>query len=285
MAAFRLRTKHILYSIAFIQAFLIAVEIVSSGFGWTITLLPLICTAVFIVVTWALLYVGMYMTGKAFWKIMKPWMLKRYYRELSRTVGKEDLDPSIIDDQGRMYYEFPGDAMNLPVARLMKQKEYMEWLSAGINQNNLHMLLTATQEHLVEALKVTQDKKKFAKAMAKVNALISQIDQRREQIIPLDLFINMLAVMLVREDEDPAKFQETIHQEKCDYFMQHIDDYGFFFRTAAFVKLSKQLSLSKAAWRHHLKSWLASEEELRSVLNIISSPSESSKPDDPTETS
>jgi hypothetical protein len=177
-----------------------------------------------------------------------------YYHELSHKVEFKDLPAVFMDKKGRTYYEF--DTMdNLPVRRLMKQKEYFEWLNAGINSQNLGQLIEAINENIIAALQIT-DKRKFAKSMAKVQALVNEIGRRRELIIPMDLFINILCVMIVREDEDPVGFNEKIHAEKCDYFIEHVDDYGFFLQSNAFRELSKSLNMSQKNWNQYYQNWI-----------------------------
>ena len=195
--------------------------------------------------------------------------LKYYYLKLSRRLTHQHLNPVFVDDQGRTYYEYP-DNLNLPLFRYGKQKEFYEWLSAGINSENLGQLLDVAKDMHFDSLKSFHEEKAFRKSMVKLLKILEEIDNRRNQIIPIDIMVNVLATQLCREDEDPSGWSDVIHAEKCDFIMAHINDYGFFFQVAAFRRLLKLLNISKDGYKQLLTAWVADQKELRAVLEIIS---------------
>lgn len=218
--------------------------------------------------------------GERLYQRLKPFFLKYYYYELSKNIEHKDMTPIFVDDIGRTYYEFP-EGLALPIERFAKEKEFIEWMTSGINNDNLRMLTEAAQELLMDALKSYKNEKEHAKKMAKVHAILQQIQMRYEQIVPIDLIINTICAVIVREDEDPCKFNEKIHKEKCDFFMEHKNDYGFFFQVSSFRRLSKLLNMQKSGWSILLKSWEDSQAVLKESLRIISSYKESSSDEKP----
>lgn len=220
--------------------------------------------------------------SRTIYRLLRGWFLKEHYNELSRRIDHKDLLHALIDDQGRTYYEFP-ERIGLPLERFAKQKEFFEWLGAGINYENLGTLLKSAEDFQEDAILDVKDRPKAAaKKMAKVTAIIRQLQLRREAVVQLDLMVNTLCVMIVREDEDPMEFNEEIHKEKCDYFMSHISDYGFFFRLTSSRRLFNLLNISKENYSSTLNAWRQSLEEIEPLLKIISSSTGSSEPETPT---
>lgn len=210
------------------------------------------------------------------YRILKPWFMRRYYDELSRKYTHKDMTPVVVDNKGRTYYEFP-DSSAVPIVRYAKQKEYYDWLTSGINAATLKDLVEGVQAQLVEALQNSKDKAKFSKSAARALAVMEQIQMRRERIVPIDLIVNTICATLVREDEDPHEWNQAIHQEKCDYFLDHIMTVGFFFHLKDFQRLSNILAITKAGWQQKLRDWLRSDEEIASILETLSSSIESSQ--------
>ena len=199
--------------------------------------------------------------GMMFYQALRGFFLKHYYYEMSRPVEFRDLDHALVDDQGRTYYEFP-DPTALPVERLLQQQKF---------------LITHACTYMEEAIENSSDRKLFARNAAKVYAILEDIKSRAGNIIPLDIFVNVLCCSLVREDENPVKFNESIHREKCDYFIEHLDDYGFFFRLQSFKWWARQLRLSSENWSEILSAWERSLRRIKQSSKIFNSPDKSTE--------
>lgn len=167
--------------------------------------------------------------------------------------------------------------MALPLERFLKQKEFMEWMSSGLSNENLTMLVENAQVYLTEALGKKAGSTAFATSSAKVAAILSQIGERQDRIVDLDLVINCLCALVVREDEDPLTWNQSIHQEKCNYFKDHHTDYQFFFRFTAFRELAKRLNVSQENWIQYLAEMRTKAQILRQSMKIYSSGPKSSK--------
>lgn len=186
------------------------------------------------------------------YKILKPWFMKQLYIEQSRRINHKDLVcTNIVDKYGHTYYEFP-ESMALPMVRFVKEKEFMEYMASGLDAENLTEIVETAKGCLMKALELPAKSKPYTNEMAKVAALLNEIGERKERIVPFDLIINCLCGLLIREDENPYEWNEAIHREKCEYFSRHYLDYGFFFQFTAFRKLSKLLNVSKENWAQYL---------------------------------
>lgn len=173
------------------------------------------------------------------------------------------------DDQGRRYFEFVQSDM-LPTERYLKMLEFSEFLSAGISNDNLKQLVEAAQDYMNTAISNINDKKKFINDATKVSAILQQLNYRRESIIPTDLFINVLCTMIVRDDEEPGVFNQKIHDEKCDFFIDHLHDYSFFFQSSAFRRLCSVQNISKENWKKVLTNSMEAQNQLNQSLKIYS---------------
>lgn len=206
-------------------------------------------------------------SGFGAYLFFKSWFLKNYYYEMSRPVTHRNLAPVIIADNGHTYYEYP-EGMALPIERSAREQEYLQWMGAGLDAKNVKKLSDAAQFHIMESLKLTGKPNAFAKEIAKASAILTEIGERQERVVPLDLIINVLCTHLVRDDEDPAGWNPSIHKEKCDYFMDHHTDYQFFFRFSAFRKLSRMLGVSSENWQDYL---IRARTEVKAVEVMIRS--------------
>lgn len=206
-------------------------------------------------------------SGYGAYLILKPWFLKFFYWEQSRPVTHRDLKPVIVDSKGRNYYEYP-EGMALPMERSARITEYMQWISSGLDNVNLKKLCEAIEFHQTQAMKLVEKPKAFAKEMAQATAILREVGERNERVVPLDLIINTLCAQLVREDEDPAGWNQSIHEEKCNFFKENQSSYQFFFRFTAFRKLSQTLNVSNGNWIQYL---VRATQELQIIQEIISS--------------
>jgi hypothetical protein len=180
------------------------------------------------------------------------------------------------DPKGRTYFEFP-ESMALPMERFLKQKEFMEWMMSGLTDTQLRMLSEQAHKSMVDGLSLPAKSAAQAKEFAKAMSIISQISERQDKVIPMDLVINCLCAQLIREDENPHVWNQDIHQEKCDFFKAHHMDYQFFFRFTAFRKLSKTLNVSKENWNEYLLQQALQAQAVTESLKMFSSRRESSK--------
>ncbi len=212
--------------------------------------------------------------GRGVYLMFKDMFLKHYYYELSRNVTHKDLTPVMVDGKGRTYYEFP-ESMALPMERFIKQKEYMEWMASGLDGETLIEITDAAKERLTEAISLPAKSKAQTSEFAKVFAMLQEIGDRKDRIIPFDLVINCLCALIVREDENPLKWNQSIHVEKCEYFASRHIDYQFFFQFSAFRELSRLLNVSNENWTAYLAKQKTQQQSIRQSLRIFSTSVES----------
>ena len=154
-------------------------------------------------------------------------MLNRINKKMGIKVTKDNLLLAFNDDSGNGYYKFPS-GMEMPVLRIAKLQEFLMWLMRG-----------ASREEYLRAIGIAeaalQDGIKNPKSAAKIGFVLQELKNRSEMVIHDELFYNIIAVQLVRHDEDPTKFNNEIHLQKVedlkemdkkdDTFFLHIQEF------------------------------------------------------------
>lgn len=176
-----------------------------------------------------------------------------------KPVGFEELDFVFVDDKGLKYYEFPTGLAN-PIKRIEKQIQFTSMLTARISPEAFDTVMNAALE--------SANKGKFLEAFT----IIRNYQNLRDNIIPVDVFINAIAADLVREDESITEVNETIHAEKCEYLMKLVESNSvFFFRLTAAKDLLQRFKISNEDFQTLSKGFLAELQKLKKDVELIRS--------------
>lgn len=171
----------------------------------------------------------------------------------------EQLDFVFVDDNGLKYYEFPTGLAN-PIKRIEKQIQFTSMLTARISPQAFDTAMQAAFE--------SADKGKFTEAFT----ILRNYQNMRENIVPIDLFINAIAADLVREDEAISEVNEKIHDEKCAYLMKLVEsNSGFFFRLKGVNALLERFKISNSDFQILSKGFREELESLRKDVQLIRS--------------
>ena len=185
--------------------------------------------------------------------------------EQQKVISIADLERVFIDTNGKLYFRFP-KTMSTPVERLAKQMEFNMYISSGIDRNEWLKIRDAMRNVLNDGLgnPVTA---------SKLGALIEVLSGRLENIMHPELMYNIVAIQWIREDEDPAVFNQQIHNEKIEEFKKMVNDKGayFFFQQTELGLVSSLLRLTPheftALWENSQKELLS----LKPILDYIQS--------------
>ena len=81
-------------------------------------------------------------------------------------------------------------------------------------------------------------------------ALLSRFFDTRSEVVPMDILINLIALTLVRDDEQPSTFDQVTHSDKCNYLKAScLRGDGFFFRLKEVERLSKAFTIGSDHWQ------------------------------------
>ena len=136
--------------------------------------------------------------------------LKYLHKKNGTKLTKDNLTFSFFDLEGKGYYKFPKE-LSLPMVRLGKLHEYINWLGAGITGEELDKMLDNADKALTDGLKI-------GKNAAKIGFIISELRDKKKMVVHDELFYNIIAVQIIRHDEVPTVFNNQIQLEKVEAF-------------------------------------------------------------------
>lgn len=173
-----------------------------------------------------------------------------------------------VDSKGVKYYGWD-ELIYLPKARMTALESLLMWVDARISPDTLKELTDALVKANADAV-AEKDPTKRAKIHATINVLAREIGDRGKYTIPEDVFIRMVAVMSVREDEDPGVFVASVNEEKFVQFKEDFrNGHGFFFDSPMLVRLrGSYLGIEESA-AELLIRWARDRERHEKRMEII----------------
>lgn len=181
------------------------------------------------------------MIGKAIYKLFKPIFLKHYYNEQSKRTGFENLKKVFIDSNGRTYFT-PMNDLDLPIMRSKEIQLRIMRMRAGLSDDYLKLFCEAMKKAINNGKPDT----------ARIGHLVIEIEKRIGIWIDPDLLFDTVAFMYIREDENPAEVDMSIHNEKIEQFKK--DSTGGlrdFFYMAGLTEFIPFLGISESEWSEY----------------------------------
>lgn len=180
------------------------------------------------------------------WRLYRNELIGEYHKDIHDPITAKELEFAFADLDGIKYYKFPYDQA-LPVERMGKIQEYLMWISAGLNGEQIDQACEVADKLITDGIQ-------HGKNAAKLGALFEEMRLRRGAIAPVDLFYNYLAVQYIREDENPKTFNPSIQDEKVAAFKRGADTQdSFFFANPLLETLSAILREPNKNWLDILK--------------------------------
>lgn len=196
---------------------------------------------------------------KLLWKLFHKQLKEFYLSEQNTPVTLKEL--SYAFSTSKKYYRFPSN-MAMPTSRYGKLQEYLMYMSARLTAENIDLLINKGIEIIEKGIENDN-------GASKVAAILYQLGDRNDKIIPHQLIYNYLAVLYVREDEDPKIFNNEIHMQKVDDLMANSDN-SFFFRLPELRKLFDLTTMSESEWQTYVSGSESQQRILKEVLKIYS---------------
>lgn len=135
---------------------------------------------------------------------------KRINKKLAIKLTVNNLTYSFTDDDGYSYYTFPKE-VELPISRMGKLQEYLMWMAKGVSKEEYIKAIDYAESSLINGLK-------DSKGVAKIGFVLHELKDRCNMVVHDELFYNIIAVQIVREDESPTEFNNEIHLQKVAAF-------------------------------------------------------------------
>ena len=203
------------------------------------------------------------------YKNNKEELLKLVPKDQNKPIGFDELEYSFIDLQGKKYYSFP-EATALPIERLAKMEEYKVYMSSGLHNQAITEITDYMQsilEKIVNSGIDNEVKKNSSKNIGDLGMLIRELKERQKTFIPIEIYYAFLAIQLVREDENPYMFNNSVHNSKIAALMDlNEQNGGFFFGQRESKQLQSWLNMSETEWSEY---WENSMEYHRIKLKAL----------------
>jgi len=164
-------------------------------------------------------------------KLLGEARLSEVYRRYATKQIRKGMKAEFQDDKGRWYYSFR-DEQDVPITRLSETHTHMQFMASGLSPDVFN--------EAYRSIGVL-----FAKGQViEAGVIINDLTDLSKKIVNLDALINIIAANYVREDEDDAIVNKSIHDEKCDFLKSETEAGRFFFRLPMFAKLLNKATLS-----------------------------------------
>ena len=202
---------------------------------------------------------------KLIWWLIKDQFLSNQFKP----VGFEQLELSFLDSNSKKFYKFT-DKMALPLERWAHLNKYLALYERGLSGEALDELLDAMEQAIEGG--ITNPKKKSA---AKIGAIIHQMRWRKGMIVPTELLYNILAVQLVREDENIEAFDNEMQMKKVEQLKIEVEKFGcgFFLPFKELKKLYDFSTMSGNEWEQFWNDCLLEEKAIKEAVKILAAKS------------
>lgn len=209
---------------------------------------------------------------KDVWNKYRDEFIKFYIEEANqKRIKNSDLEYRFHDQEGRVYFGFP-DTLPMPLERWGKARDFLHWMNNGLSSEEFNELISVAEKNWLSYIKT-------GKNASKVGYIFEEMKNRSAMTLHTELLYNYLAVQVVREDEDPIKFNNEIHIEKVEQFKKETEagNHYFFFRQPELKKLHELWNFSQEEWEKYWTESQLKQQLLKKALRTILSEQESRK--------
>lgn len=190
-------------------------------------------------------------------------MLNRICKKMGVKVTKDNLIFAFHDLEGNGYYKFP-KGLELPLSRIAKVQEYLMWLSKGVSQEEYLKALEIAEEAMNNGIK-------DAKGMAKIGFVLGELKERSKMVIHDELFYNIIACQMVRQDESVTEFNNEIHMQKVEAFkeLDKLND-TFFLNIQEFLTALNLSNITKTQYENLMSASVAIRKAMAAMESSLS---------------
>ncbi len=193
-------------------------------------------------------------------KLIK-WFYHRYLTDIKKleAEGVKDkwiaLTEFVFEIEGKKYFKFPSSS-DLPITRVERLNLAMIELLNNLTFDELEKLLKITKTYISEWVTSTVQKKRIEN-ITSAGWAIDEIESRRKELMfHPDALMDVAAITIIREDENPFEINPIIHNEKKELFRQRGGDVDFFTDSgliSLFPKPELLIGKLQPLWEAHVK--------------------------------
>lgn len=196
---------------------------------------------------------------ESFWNEHKSELYKLLSKEQQKPLTHAKLHKAFVDLDGKWYYRFVPD-VQLPIERIGQKKKQFQLLNRGLTDHEDKKFDDKIAEVVLNGTDLLDVKKK-------VSWYLGQKETRRQMVIHTEIFYNLVALELVREDESPELFDNDIQMEKVKMFKRMTRDGStyFFFQQTELKSLSTFFDFTPTEWDRYWMESLISQQMIQEV--------------------
>lgn len=195
---------------------------------------------------------------------------RRIHEGYYRPKGFDGMTFAYIDDQGREYYAWP-DVSAMPAVRIKHVEGLLMWADSGLTRPNVEQLTGLVEEHIMNLIN-SKDQKARGASGAKAIKLVEEIRLRGRDVIPEEIFYQLAAMCVARQDEDPAMVDEGVQRQKAA-MLREAGRAGadFFTHMPAFRSLLAGSLTTEAGLLELLGRWTLHRTRYQTLMEVCSS--------------
>lgn len=185
-----------------------------------------------------------------------------------------------VDSNGLRHYQYEND-FDMPTIRFTKLQEYVLELASGFTGSEIDTFLNAMESQLEDVMNQHAESGKI-KGIATVIHLIKEAQLRKKVLIRQDILFGMAGCLYIREDQDPAVWDDDIERQKITQFEKDAKTglYDFFLK-AGLTTYIPYLKDMKKGFDQYLKSIEATIKAHNLQTDSFISEAKSSKSSEP----
>lgn len=200
---------------------------------------------------------------------------KRLAANHYRPITHKDMTFAFVGEDGHHYYAWQNFG-EMPVNRVKSIEAVMLMLDSRMSDKDIASISDDMQKLIQDGVIASKGQNEKADACAKLMILAQELKYRAKDIIPEDLYYDLAAYCVVREDEDPTTTDRTIHVQKYK-MLQDAGRRGgaFFLSMPIFGDLLGASLTTEAGLLRLLPKWRMRAERRQMVSTVLSSKSAS----------
>jgi len=180
-------------------------------------------------------------------------------RNAKNSRGK--LKAEFKDENGRWWYTF-ADEQDIPLIRLAAQQTHLQYLASGLTGQSF----TDAMDLLTECLAKNE--------IVNAGVVIHDLKETPKKILNLHALINVIAVNYVRSDEEPNEVNESIHQQKCNWMLDQVEQGSFFLSHPSLIQSLNPFKISGQSLENSLAASLKNLREIKHRWDTLRSMNE-----------
>lgn len=167
--------------------------------------------------------------------------------------------------EGHRFYVFDS-LFEMPLERLGRAQDFVMQLQRMVSDQELTRFLDSMESALFESTNAEK-----LKSISRIGFLIGEMKERKKILIHPEIMMELASCMLVREDQDPADWNDEFEQKKVEMFRRNYKGKGLydFFVSGGLKQFFPNLDSFERDWETYLEM---SQSRLKALEELMKSP-------------